>query len=110
MNLNNYRNVHFTALNTSKKNYKKEVMKAFIGVIQPLQLTSFEINYVLFAPDRKTRDLANVLSVVDKYACDALVELHVLKDDSVDYLKRITFDYGGIDKENPRVEMTVKKL
>jgi hypothetical protein len=82
-------------------------MKAFPGVIQPLQLKEFSIAYVLYAPDKKLRDLANVLSVVDKYACDALVEMKVLKDDSVDHLKTITFSYAGVDKENPRVEMTI---
>jgi hypothetical protein len=106
MNLNNYRNTHFTALNKAKKQYKLEVMKS-LGVVRPLMLSNYKIVYTLYAPDNRMRDLSNVLSIVDKFACDALVELKVLVDDNVGCLKSVVYEYGGVDKSNARVNVMV---
>lgn len=65
------------------------------------------ITYTVFFGSKRKTDISNVCSIVDKYFCDALVELGKLPDDNYDYIKEITYKFGGIDKNNPRVEITL---
>jgi hypothetical protein len=52
-------------------------------------------------------DLGNVLSVVQKFTEDALVELGLLTDDSYDIISKVEYGFGRVDRENPRVELTI---
>jgi hypothetical protein len=46
----------------------------------------------------------NIISVVDKYFQDALVERNCIEADDTSVVTEIHGVYSGIDKENPRVE------
>lgn len=105
LNLNQYRNAHFFKLNNSKTSYKA-IMKEQIE-----QLPKFEtvkITYTVFFGSLRKTDISNVCCVIDKYFCDALVELGKLPDDNYIYIKEVIYRYGGVDKDNPRVEITLK--
>lgn len=105
LNLNQYRNAHFFKLNNSKTSYKV-IMKEQIE-----QLPEFEtvkITYTVFFGSKRKTDISNVCSIIDKYFCDALVELGKLPDDNYDYIQEVNYRYGGIDKDNPRVEITLE--
>ncbi|QIG70530.1 RusA-like Holliday junction resolvase [Rhizobium phage RHph_N38] len=64
--------------------------------------------YTLFMGTNREADLSNICVIVDKFFCDALVEAGKLPDDNVNYLQSIDYRFGGVDKNNPRVEITLE--
>jgi len=70
----------------------------------------FELHYVLFLPNLLRRDISNVLSIVDKFFADALVENGNVPDDNYEHLQYVTYKFGGHDEERKGyVEVTVKE-
>jgi hypothetical protein len=53
------------------------------------------------------RDLGNI-AFIDKPFCDALQQCKVLANDNRQYIKKLTFIDGEIDKENPRIEIYIE--
>ena len=101
LNLNHYRNAHFIQLNEMKKQFKEQILSqlTFEPLTEPVR-----IEYVLYVPSKRELDISNVLCIVDKYFCDALVESGLLPDDNFNHLVQIKYSFGGIDKGNPRAE------
>ena len=86
LNLNIYRNAHYQTLNKMKIEFSK--------VIEPelMKLPSFksvDLTYTLYPKTKRLCDIANVCSIVDKFFCDALVNIGKLPDDNYEYLKNI---------------------
>lgn len=104
LNLNNYRNAYFRTLNQSKIMYKK-------AIVEQLQdkprYNRVAIIYQVFKGDNRRYDIGNVLSIHQKYFEDALVETGKLPDDKAELLPMVIYLRGGVDKDNPRVEITV---
>ena len=55
-------------------------------------------------------DLDNVGSVIAKFTHDVLTEAGILVDDNYSILKELIYKFGGIDKDNPRCEVTIEEL
>lgn len=108
LNLNHYRNAHFRLLNNMKIEFKNQVKKQFTG--HSKLNTPIQIDYKVFPKTKRKFDVANVLSIVDKYFCDALVEEGLIEDDNCDYLLQVTYSMGVVDKDNPRVEATIREF
>jgi len=106
LNLNQYRNWHYQISNKLKILFKEKVR----GNLDFSFLDQIEITYDYFAPDKRKRDLMNVVAVVDKFFQDALVENGCIKTDDTDTVIRITSMYKGIDRENPRIEATINHI
>jgi crossover junction endodeoxyribonuclease RusA len=66
------------------------------------QLGTVEVGVVAYPPDKRRRDLDNILKCVN----DALTHLKAIEDDSL--IRRAVQEWGEIDRENPRVEVTIK--
>lgn len=107
LNLNVYRNAHFQSLNKAKVNFK-ELMTKQIEPITPMQ--QCQVKYVLYVGSKRLLDIANVCCIVDKFFMDALVEMGKLPDDNYEHLRNISFEYGGYDKGNPRVEIFIEEI
>lgn len=107
LNLNNYRNSHYMVLNNSKRIFESQIIKELKN-IPPI--INFEIHYYFYSPNKIVRDLANVVSIVDKYFCDTLSEVGIIEDDNTDFLKHVSMTFGGMDRDNPRVEAHIKVL
>lgn len=107
LNLNIYRNAHYQTLNKAKIIFK-EMAKEQISHL-PF-FTKIHIKYIIYLPNKRRCDISNIGSVVDKFFSDALVELGHLTDDNHDFLDQVTFEYGGIDPENPRVEAHIEEI
>jgi len=107
LNLNVYRNAHFHVLNKAKVEYKKAIQDQVdkLPKMQGMQLT-----LTLYPKTRRLCDISNILSIHDKFFCDAVVESGKLPDDNYNHLKQITYRMGKIDKENPRVEIEVEEI
>ena len=94
LNLNLYRNMPFHQNNSLKKELKRHVMPM---LPTDTHYEQFELDYELFLPNLLKRDISNVLSIVDKFFADALVEAGVVPDDNYEHLKRVVYRYGGMD-------------
>jgi crossover junction endodeoxyribonuclease RusA len=107
LNLNKYRNAHFQILNKAKAEFS-QLMSVLIkrAGLKPMQKAV--VSYEFFAPDRRRRDLLNVIAVVDKFALDALVSARILPDDNVYRVEYGIIRFAGIDKEKPRVDMNIR--
>ena len=51
----------------------------------------------------------NVIAVADKFFQDALTENGCIESDDTKTVTKITSIYGGVDRDDPRIEATVKQ-
>ena len=106
INLNNYRNWNFIVNNIIKKKYKEQLE----NVLAPLKLkTPIKLTFKLYRASNRITDRANVLSIHEKFFCDALTEWNCIEDDSDEYIQETKYITGGLDKENPRVEIIIEE-
>jgi Holliday junction resolvase RusA-like endonuclease len=108
LNLNNYRNAHYRVLSTAKKLYSDELvprLEEFDSFSEPVSLT-----YTYYARSKRRLDVSNPCSIIDKFACDALVKAEILEDDSFNQIKQVVYKFGGVDKDNPRCELVITKM
>jgi len=106
LNLNIYRNSAPFTINDAKKAYVGAVRETVAGQ-KLLCRPPLRFSYVVFPHTRRRMDLGNVLSVVQKFTEDALVELGLLTDDSYDIISKVEYGFGCVDRDNPRVELTI---
>lgn len=106
LNLNQYRNWHYQANNKLKRIFKDEIEPQLNFVLEG----KVRIMYYYYAPDKRKRDLMNIISVVDKYFQDALVENGCIEADDTSIVTEIYSLYSGIDKHNPRVDAIIIEL
>lgn len=104
LNLNIYRNTCPHKLNNMKVKYKTLMAEHLESL--PV-MGRVHITYKLFVASARKSDISNVCCVVDKFFCDALVSYGVIGDDNYDYLPVIHYEFGGIDRKNPRVEIII---
>jgi len=107
LNLNNYRNTHYRSLNTTKINYKA-VMKEQIEGLPEFEVIT--VHYTIYPASRRRTDLGNVVSVHKKYFEDALVEFGRIPDDDYTHIIFNSESFGNVDKENPRVVITISEV
>lgn len=105
LNLNIYRNEYYQTLNRAKSNYKKLIKEQLVGLVLNPPVT---IIYTYYPPDKRVSDLGNVLPIHSKFFEDALVESGYLKDDNYKYINQVIYQFGSIDKGNPRVEVEIR--
>ncbi len=105
LNLNNYRNAHYRVLSTAKRIYSDNLvprLEGFDSFSEPVTLT-----YTYYARSNRRLDISNPCSVIDKFACDALVKAEIIQDDDFKQVKEVVYKFGGVDKDNPRCELVV---
>lgn len=107
LNLNQYRNTHFHVLNKAKVNFAEHV-KPLISQLP--KMLKVDITYRLFTGSKRSVDLANICCIVDKFFCDCLTTNEVLPDDNMDIISNIHYEFGQVDKENPRVEAILTNI
>lgn len=111
INLNNYRNWNYIVNNQVKKIYKEKVYDAIPDEYRNFKyITKVRMTFRLFPGSKRKIDRSNVLSITEKFFCDALVEIGMLRDDNDNYIESTFYDSGYMDKNNPRVEVTIHEL
>ena len=113
LNQNIFRNKTFIEMNNAKKIYKDIVSEAVRETgIDDLRIrdTKVRVTYTLFPQSRRRTDLSNVLSAVQKFTDDSLVELGILEDDDYKIISEVVYKFGKVDKEHPRAELVVEKI
>ena len=106
LTLNNYRNWHYQVSNDIKRRFKSEIFDKLDFKIKG----RVKIEYFYFAPDKRTRDLMNVISVIDKFFRDAMVDRGCIESDDLSTVVEVNSCYMGIDKEDPRLDVMITKL
>ena len=108
MSLNWYRNSHYGIKDKVKKEYHEIVFEQLRGVKQPFE-NRIGVKYRLFYK-RGDCDLMNVVSVLDKFLLDALVQVGMIKDDNVNKYISCHAEVGGKDSENPRLVCIIEEV
>ena len=104
LNMNQYRNTHFRLLNHTKINYKKYMERQ---IIKSDTFGRVVCIYTAYPKTNRKQDLGNVCSIHEKYFEDAMVEFGKLGDDNMKNIPIVIYRYGGVDPENPRVDIEV---
>ena len=104
--MNSYRNWHFQVSNDIKRTFKSEISSKLNFVIKG----KLKIDYFYFAPDKRKRDLMNVISVIDKFFQDAMVESGCIEGDDLSIVVEVNSCYMGIDKQDPRLDVLLTKV
>jgi len=106
-NLNQYRNAHYRVTNAMKREFKELIREA---VEELPKLQKVKLYYKIFYENNRLFDIDNIVSVVSKFTQDALVELGALPEDNYKHIVKITGVFGGVDRENPRIELWIKEI
>ena len=106
LNLNTYRNLHYLTNNHVKVAYCKAMNKQLSGVTFE---TPIALQFDLFKQSRRKTDRSNILCIVEKFFCDALVHYGCIPDDNDEYITSSFYTTVEIDKENPRVEIWISE-
>lgn len=107
LNLNVYRNAHYQTLNKAKALFKEAIWNQLMDL--PV-MGRIKLTYTLYPGSAREVDVANVCSIQDKFFCDALVEAKKLPDDNYKFLPTTQFQFGEIDRKNPRVEVEIEEI
>jgi Holliday junction resolvase RusA-like endonuclease len=107
INLNTYRNLHFQINNQCKKMYKEMMREQLEG--RKID-TPVEITYQVFKPSKRSLDKMNVVSIASKYFLDAVTEYGCWEDDNDDNVKTEIILPTELDRDNPRIEITIKTI
>lgn len=85
LNLNVYRNAHYQTLNKAKIIFKNQLL---INHPELYQITAqrVKIEYYIERCDQRKFDTMNIISIVDKFFLDALVEFGCIPDDNYNYV------------------------
>ncbi len=66
-------------------------------------IESCEVILTIYAPDKRGSDLTNKAESI----MDLLVDNHIIKDDNWFVVNTVTLKLGGVDKDNPRVDIEI---
>ena len=107
LNLNSYNRWHFQEKNKLKKLFKISILKD-VRELKPIE--KCEITFKIYYPTKRLFDLDNIGSVLSKFTHDVLTEAEIIPDDNYSVIRKLTFEFGGIDSENPRAKVTIKEI
>ena len=111
LNLNKYRSAHFRTLSDAKKNYNDYIAKLNLNTGDegfPFK-KPVRFHYFYYPKSNRSYDRMNVLSIVDKFLCDALIKEKILIDDNYKLVLTPAFYHAKVDRINPRMEVYIKE-
>lgn len=85
LNLNVYRNAHYQTLNKAKIIFKNQLLADYPELTR-IKAQRVEIEYYIERCDKRVFDTMNIISIVDKFFLDALVEFGCIHDDNYNYV------------------------
>lgn len=109
LNLNQYRNTHFRVLAKAKKNIEDLVYRSLRD--KGLKLNGpAKVTITLWKESKRLRDLSNTCSIADKFVLDAIVKCGIIDDDDCETIPFVEYIYAGIDRGNPRMDITIETI
>ena len=85
LNLNVYRNAHYQVLNKAKIIFKNQLLVNY-PELSRIKAERVEVEYYIERCDNRKFDTMNIVSIVDKFFLDALVEFGCIPDDNCNYV------------------------
>lgn len=108
VNLNTYRNAHFHILSDAKNVYREAVRVALGDRNKIDSLPPYQFTYTIHPQSRRRFDNSNICSIIDKFTCDALVDLGLLKDDSTEFISRTVYNPPGeLRRDDPHCVLEI---
>ena len=80
LNLNVYRNLHYQVNNKAKIIFKEKLLNNY-PVLALIKSDFIRVNYDVIPSSRQKFDIMNIVSIVDKFFLDALVNIGCIPDD-----------------------------
>ncbi len=106
LGLNDYRNLHYHALNKAKVNYKGVVLASLTREQLSNRLgKNLSVFYYISFARKNRKDLSNYGTIVDKFFLDALVDAGIIADDKIPIVKESRYIWNGYGKDEVRVEI-----
>lgn len=106
LNFNQYHNWVPVVRNNYKIEYTNTI-GIYLKDVKPMSHID-SIQYKLFYERNGSKpDTRNITNLIDKFFCDSLVHYGVIPDDNHDVITSTIDTWGGVDKDNPRVEITI---
>lgn len=105
LNMNAFVNYHRFDLNKCKILYNDLMRPQLADMPQCVEIEN--ITYKYFKQSNRKMDRANVLSIVEKFFCDALVYHNKIADDNDLIIKSTTYMTGGINRVEPYVDIII---
>lgn len=107
LNLNVYRNSHPHTLNQAKVSFD-EIAGPLIRKAGIPKLAKCTLEYILYTRTAQLCDTNNICCIADKFFSDSLVNHGVIEDDNYKFVVDSRSRFGGIDRQNPRVDVVVR--
>jgi len=95
---------HYRTYGQAKKKFKS-MIESQLNRLDKIE-GKLVISYTYYAKKNGT-DTDNFVSIVKKFFQDALVERGLIDDDNTNYIIESREKFGGVDRENPRVEARI---
>ncbi len=105
LNLNNYRNWHFYLSNRIKKEFKEIVQYDLLGLRFKKKIS---LDFILIKKSKRKIDRSNVLSIIEKFFCDTMVECGCIPDDNDDYIE--STHYYSKKGDDKKVIILIKEI
>jgi Holliday junction resolvase RusA-like endonuclease len=80
------------------------VYKTLFQGIQVVFGGKLKVTITIFAPDKRKSDLSNKAESI----MDLLVDNKIIEDDNWFVVSNLSLIFGGVDKDNPRAEITIQ--
>lgn len=106
--MNWYRTAHYHILNEVKVYFTDNIL----DILRTMDAKPIEGAYelaIIYHYKNMTSDLGNVCSIASKHANDAFEKYGLVQNDNVKFCKKEAYYVGDHDKENPRVEIFIRK-
>lgn len=109
INLNGYRNWHYHLNNVLKQLYSDLVFQQVLE--NNMQKIDYKVNidFLLIRGDKRCVDKANVLSIHEKFFCDALVCIGIIEDDNDTIFNRHTYHPTIYRKGSSKVKIVLTR-
>ena len=107
LNMNAYRNAPYHTLSDAKNDYYELIKPSLVGIPQLVQI---RLSYILYTRNAQLCDTTNITSIVNKFFLDSLVKAEIIPDDNYNHVLNTADGFGGIDKNNPRVEIIIEDM
>lgn len=105
--MNFYRNAHYHAQNSMKKDFHELVYSQFPAEVETHE-GDFRLELGIYYKNASC-DGANIAAIIEKFVLDSLQSMNVVINDNVKYHKGTTWKVLGQDKDDPRCEVTLVK-
>lgn len=98
LNMNIYRNLHYQTSNKAKIIFMNNLLNNY-PELKRIKANAVSISYAIIRCNNRTFDIINIISIVDKFFLDSLVNIGCIPDDNY---KIVSYDSISILKKETK--------